>query len=441
MVLAASLSVSRAQEAPVHPAFAGREVKTVDDPWSKTQKPFRERMGRAEVVWSDEGSREEMIVVEFRRGSSLVLADYHENARHLERLRAWFSNERERGKIECVVITASASPEGSHADNEALAMARARAVKSYIMWQFPHLDRDLIHTFSAGEDWVGLRRSVVEDPDVPYRREVLRVLSESDYEDRYARLRTIGGGVAFDYLTGNTMPRLRRAVAAQIRYKEKPAVLEVEPVVATRTEAVVAEVQETGRAEMLPPRRERRPLLAAKTNLLFDAATASNVEIEVPIGRRWSIAGEYVFPWWHDRKKRYVLELIAATIEARYWFGGRENTPRLTGWFAGVHAGGGYYDIAWKTRRHQGEFFHAGVSGGFAHAISKNRSWRMEYSLGVGYMGDRYREYSPGVGTGGKPCMTCRRKGELKWFGPTRAKISLVWMIHRKQPRIATASF
>ena len=40
------------------------------------------------------------------------------------------------------------------------------------------------------------------------------------------------------------------------------------------------------------------PLFALKTNLLFDVALIPNFEIEIPIGRHWSVNGEYMFPWW-----------------------------------------------------------------------------------------------------------------------------------------------
>lgn len=78
--------------------------------------------------------------------------------------------------------------------------------------------------------------------------------------------------------------------------------------------------------------------------------------------------------------------------ELRYWWGERTGRSQMTGWFTGLYAGGGYYDVEWKTKGYQGEFVSAGITGGFAHSISKN--WRMEYSLGLGYLGSKYREYT-----------------------------------------------
>ncbi len=176
----------------------------------------------------------------------------------------------------------------------------------------------------------------------------------------------------------------------------------------------------------------RKPLFAIKTNLLFDLAAALNLEIEVPIGERWSVAGECIFPWWLWKSERYAAQALAGTLEARYRFGRREGRPQMTGWFAGIYGGGGYYDIEWRDDGCQGEVFHAGLSAGYAHSISKNNNWRMEYSIGVGYLNSCYREYASIWGLDGEWHLVRRRNGDFEWFGPTRAKVSLVWMINGK---------
>ena len=173
----------------------------------------------------------------------------------------------------------------------------------------------------------------------------------------------------------------------------------------------------------------RKPFLAVKTNLLFDAATALNVALEVPIGPRWSVAGESIFPWWLWEKQQYCLQMLSGNLEGRYWFGNRDNRPQMTGWFAGLHVGGGYFDIEWGKRGYQGEFYiTTGLSGGYAHTISKRGNRRMEYSLGAGYLSTRYREYNPLRGADGQWHLVRQQSGRYTWIGPTRASISLVWM-------------
>ena len=120
----------------------------------------------------------------------------------------------------------------------------------------------------------------------------------------------------------------------------------------------------------------RRPLLALKTNLLFDAALMPNVEIEVPVGKRWSVNGEYAFPWWQFDRGKYCMQVLMGGLEGRYWLGSRksrEDREVLTGHFLGLYAGGGKYDLQWGEKGYQGEFFiAAGVSYGWATRIARH---------------------------------------------------------------------
>ena len=181
---------------------------------------------------------------------------------------------------------------------------------------------------------------------------------------------------------------------------------------------------------------ERKPLFAVKTNLLFDVLSALNVEIEVPIGKRWSVAGEYVFPWWLWEEKQIAFEMLNLNIEGRYWLGSRADKKEMTGWYMGLYAGGGYFDFEWKKRGYQGEFFIAtGLSAGYAHTIGKSGNWRMEYGIGVGYLHTNYREYVPKFGSDGEWHLIRQRSGNYTWMGPTKAKVSLVWMINGKKKK------
>ena len=173
--------------------------------------------------------------------------------------------------------------------------------------------------------------------------------------------------------------------------------------------------------------------LAAKTNLLFDAASALNVEVEIPIGQQWSVAGEWIFPWWLWERKQVCLQVLSGNLEGRYWWGERQEKSPLTGWFTGLYTGAGLYDLEWKTKGYQGEFFiAAGLSGGYAHPITKSGNLRMEYALGIGFMQTKYREYTP---RNGGEILAWQKDGRYSWFGPTRAKVSLVWMIDFKNKK------
>ena len=89
--------------------------------------------------------------------------------------------------------------------------------------------------------------------------------------------------------------------------------------------------------------------------------------------------------------------------------------------------GAGLFDLEWKRKGYQGEFFiAAGASAGYTHPISKHL--RMEYALGIGYMKIRYKSYEAEYGADNRWHAIKKESGRQTWFGPTRAKVSLVWV-------------
>ena len=52
------------------------------------------------------------------------------------------------------------------------------------------------------------------------------------------------------------------------------------------------------------------PFLALKTNMLFDIALIPNIEVEVPVGKCWSLNGELMFPWWLFDNDKYCMPNI-----------------------------------------------------------------------------------------------------------------------------------
>lgn len=186
------------------------------------------------------------------------------------------------------------------------------------------------------------------------------------------------------------------------------------------------------------PQYKPEPLFAIKSNLLFDALSLVNFEVEVPIKKNISIAAEWIFPWWtmdngKADSKRNRLQLLNGNLEVRYWFQNSTIQHPLIGWFAGVYTGAGSYDLEYHTKGYQGEFFvAAGVSGGYAHTVNKRGTLRMEYSLGIGYLATDYHYYEAEFCTNNVWHAIVQRKGRYNWFGPTRAKVSLSLLINKK---------
>ncbi|MGN0191011.1 MAG: DUF3575 domain-containing protein [Candidatus Cryptobacteroides sp.] len=177
------------------------------------------------------------------------------------------------------------------------------------------------------------------------------------------------------------------------------------------------------------------PVCAIKTNLAYDAASVINLGVEFPLGQKFSIGADIYCPWWRNREKDVTIQIFAADVEGRYWFGNRDRLKPMTGFFAGLYAGAGYFDFQFgKLSNGKGIqsdfFFTGGICAGYAHEICRNL--RLEYSVGAGYFLCNFREYTQARETKfgdikaiGYPWEAKRSSGVL----PTKASVSLVWMI------------
>ena len=170
-------------------------------------------------------------------------------------------------------------------------------------------------------------------------------------------------------------------------------------------------------------------VLALKNNLLYDLALAPNIEIEIPVGKRWSVNMEYKSPWWSNSSKEICYQLISGGIESRYWLGNRELHNRLNGHFFGLYIEGGIYDFQFKGNGYQGKYYGAaGFTYGYSTLLSRHLA--LEFSLGIGYLTTEYQKYTPYEGS-----LVWMSSGNYTFIGPTKAKISLVWLITKKRGR------
>ena len=397
--------------------------------------------------------------IHFRAGVSSVDLNYMSNRIVLSRIAAVLTPEN-APYISSIRIEGYASPEGTSTVNERLSWARAEALKQHIvMGYYPQIQPAKITVQGMGENWEEFRRMADSDYRLPHRLEVLYIIdhvhAHIDVAANTSRKKSLMdlGAETWNYMLRNYFPLLRTGGAITV-VMESDTPEDIMTSISNALNGIENPPTTTSKATSEPEKiveepclsdtifiekerlvqdceLERKPLFALKTNLLYDAATMLNVEIEIPLGQRWSIAGEYIFPWWLWEDKQIAIEMLSASLEGRYWFGNRTDKRELTGWYLGLYTGGGYFDFEWKDKGYQGEFFlAAGVSGGYAHTISKNGNWRMEYGLGLGYMQTKYREYVPKFGSDDEWHLIRQRDGIHRWFGPTKAKVSLVWMIN-----------
>ena len=70
-----------------------------------------------------------------------------------------------------------------------------------------------------------------------------------------------------------------------------------------------------------------------------------------------------------------------------------------------------------------------GVTGGgvaYGYSLPVGHRFNVDFTLGIGYLGGLYKEYIPLDGH-----YVWQTTKKRRWFGPTKAGISLVWLIGR----------
>ena len=374
-------------------------------------------------------------MLHFRFDKAMVDSGYANNRKTLTVLSLLFSDSARISNIDSINIHAFASPEGNKAYNEQLTHRRAAAVKGYLVWKYPHLDQYRIRLYPQGENWEGLRTLIEQDENIPDREEVLMIMDKvTDNEKRKKLLKYLNGGRTYNYIVRNILPKLRNAAVCTVWMKQADEKLFVSR--ETTTPLLIEEGQDykvllsatTPNPSSISRGTEKQPFLALKTNLLFDLAMMPNLELELPLGKRFSLNGELMFPWWLFKGDKYCMQILSGGVEGRYWLGNRKKRDVLTGHFFGLYAGGGKYDLQWKRNGYQGEFFiAAGISYGYAVNIAKNLN--LEFNIGVGLLRTMYEHYHA---IDNYQTLLWQESGRYTWLGPTKAKISLVWMLNRK---------
>lgn len=157
--------------------------------------------------------------------------------------------------------------------------------------------------------------------------------------------------------------------------------------------------------------------ISLKTNLLYYGVLLPNIELEWLFNPHWSVALEGNLAAWgsYKRERSYRLTLIDA--EGRWWF---KTRGPWHGMYAGVIAGGGWYDFEKGTPGYHGWGLMTGLSFGYMWPVTRTLS--LEAEIGAGFMHTRYKEYEPIENH-----HVYIRTKDLNYFGPIKLKFALSW--------------
>ena len=372
------------------------------------------------------------VTIIFPLNKTDVRPELYDNQRELDKIKRDIEtvDNDPNAELKKLTIKGYASPEGPYDNNVRLARGRTDSIGAYVS-RFYKLDREKIHTEYEPEDWAGLIRFVREasTDELPHRDEILEVAEGNlEPDQKEWAIRSLYPA-DFKYLLEHCLPKLRHT-DYYLEFDRRKVVVTPPDTTRLVTHAMT-EARPAERQGVYEPLRPYQALFALKTNVLFDLAMAFNGEVEIPLGRnnRWSIMGEFWKPWfvWHHNSRAYQLQVIGG--ELRYWMGQcRQRRPKLTGWFLGAYYAYGKYDFEWASTGDQGELNSVGATIGYSWPI--HRHWNLELSGSVGWFHGPRRHYD---GEFDDTHLIWKYTSSTTYVGPTKLKVSLVWLIGRKR--------
>lgn len=174
----------------------------------------------------------------------------------------------------------------------------------------------------------------------------------------------------------------------------------------------------------------KHSFVSVSTNLLCDAVLIPNLGLEFNIYDNWTLSVNGMWAWWTKQDISWFWRIYGGEVAVKKYFGRRSLNRSMTGHHLGVYGQVLSYDFeVGHFGRMSPDLSHgAGFEYGYSFPISN--VFNIDLSLGVGYIGGRLYEYVENEGH-----YVWRATMQQLWFGPTKASVSLVWLIDSKKKR------
>lgn len=408
------------------------------------------------------------VSVRFPIGKSVLDPQFADNAARLNELISYIDsiNNDPDLKLTGVTFFGSASPEGKFAFNKNLSKRRRNVIERYVR-QRVSIPSRIIKRKDMLVDW-SLFAELVEQSDMPNKKEVLKIIRtvpELTYDEngdlidsRKKHLMDLNCGRAWRYMYNDIFPQIRNAGTVMITYRQKNSGTSGKKIDRNNTrtkvmheddillELIDSRISLLETDTLFPPdslphnisRKDsiedsrKKFYMDIRTNMLYDAAAVPNLGIEFYLGKGWSIEASYMHGWWDSDTKHRFWRIYGADLTVRKYFGRKAQEKPLTGHHLGIYGQAFTYDFEWGGKGYLG-----GKPGGYlwdgcnyavgleyGYSLPVARRLNIDFTIGAGYWGGIYYVYTPADGH-----YKWTETRQRHWIGPTKAEISLVWLI------------
>lgn len=356
------------------------------------------------------------LYVYFKVGKTDIVPSFMGNSTTLntfDRFLIDYSSPRFMYTLQGITLQGSASPEGKAHWNRILANRRADAISKYIKNEH------------------SVNQQLVKKDDV--------TINHGAHYTQWPQLRSTQIIVVYERVSKDEpLPQGAGAQLGMVRVGTKSVQSQLEYVSSIENSAnweeankEVANWKESSREE----NESRNFRIALKTNALYDILLTPNIGVEIPVYGNWSVAANWMYAWWKADPSSWYHRIYGGDIEVRRYIkqwpwskaNGTGNTSSpLTGWHVGAYAQMLTYDFEWGGTGYLGDKWScaAGAAVGYSKNIAKNLN--LDFTLGVGYLTGEYMEYKPIDN-----CYVWQATKQRHWIGPTKAEVSLVWLLGR----------
>lgn len=376
--------------------------------------------------------------IHFRQGYSLLDSTFADNNIRLKKLVTLLDSivSTPLASIKSVTIKGTASPEGTSLINHRLSEKRAQNARTYIL-DHTSLTDSLVRTVPADVDWEMLSE-LVAVTDKPWRDEVLDIIASPDKNTtknktgsgRIRRLQALHKGKVWADLMRNIFPVMRNAryyIIYEWETIPSATIERTETNTTPDTTSVTDDNLQEPTITIIPEERNRKKFtILLKTNMLYDAVLTPNLAVEIPIGDRLSIEADWMYARWNKHSAHKYWRIYGGDFTVYTRLGNPNKArDRYAGHFIGAYGSTAVYDFQFGN--HKGVLsdkwnYAAGIA--YKYSMPVARRLYLEGSIGIGYLWGTYKKHRPI-----DECDVWLSTHRLGWLGPTRAGISIVWLI------------